>query len=335
MESITRQKPLFPGLSILDVPNDIFLCIFDSLDLHDLFILSQTHPRFRNLIKKSVSEWIADVCSLPSNDRLRFWTGLGYTLPDHYVCEGCCRLHRHGIPHQDLGSVFQPQNSGTRHERPTYNPNMIFRGKIDPHVYRHADIQIALKCHMRGLFENQLYKRVMELRRDRFQPGYLYTGNLWSWKSIPKIVSGRFLVAREVKIDAGVGGALLSLHNSIRDRSLLGHATVVQLILLSPSRETCIAFEFGATTGLTEPRWISAGGCMFSVRQIMTPVVQPYTTTLVRCEECMKEDTRMLKAVFRVGLGFQERTACVKLLNQSFRHCASAGMIIRDVVISR
>ncbi|KAL3302156.1 hypothetical protein RB213_002865 [Colletotrichum asianum] len=206
MESITRQKPLFPGLSILDVPNDIFLCIFDSLDLHDLFILSQTHPRFRNLIKKSVSEWIADVCSLPSNDRLRFWTGLGYTLPDHYVCEGCCRLHRHGIPHQDLGSVFQPQNSGTRHERPTYNPNMIFRGKIDPHVYRHADIQIALKCHMRGLFENQLYKRVMELRRDRFQPGYLYTGNLWSWKSIPKIVSGRFLIAREVKIDAGVGG---------------------------------------------------------------------------------------------------------------------------------
>ncbi|KAH9228745.1 hypothetical protein K456DRAFT_41115 [Colletotrichum gloeosporioides 23] len=315
MESITRQKPLFSGLSILDVPNDVFLCIFDSLDLHNLFILSQTHPRFRNLIKKSVSEWIADFYSLPSNDIFRFWTGLGYTLPDHYVCEGCCRLHRYGIPHQDLGSVFQPQNGGTRHVLPTYNPNKIFGGKIDPHVYCHADIQIALKCHMRGLFENQRYKRVMEPRRDSFQPGYIYTGDLWAWESIPKIVSGRFLVAREVKIDARVGSALLNPHNSVRDRSLPGHATVFQLIFLSPSMETRIAFEFGATTGLTEPQWISAGGCMFSVRQIMTPVVRPYTTTLVRCEECMKEDIRMLKAVSRVGFGFQERTTCVKLLN--------------------
>ncbi|KAF3808623.1 hypothetical protein GCG54_00006489 [Colletotrichum gloeosporioides] len=140
---------------------------------------------------------------LPLNERYRFWTVLGYTRPDHYVCEDCCRLHRFGIRHRYFGPVAQPRNSGRPYQLPSCNPAKTTSANIDTHAYRHADIQIALKCHMRGLFDNQLYKRAMETRRDRFQPDYLPLGNLWAVKeSVPKIVRGRFLVARELKNNA-------------------------------------------------------------------------------------------------------------------------------------
>ncbi|KAK1839552.1 hypothetical protein CCHR01_17834 [Colletotrichum chrysophilum] len=276
MESTIRQEPSFPGLSVLDVPNDILLCIFDFLDLHDLFILSRTNQFFRNLTKRSVRIWNADVCSLPLNERYRFWTVLGYTRPDHYVCEDCCRLHRFGIRHRYFGPVAQPRNSGRPYQLPSCNPNKTSSANIDTHAYRHADIQIALKCHMRGLFENQLYKRVMETRRDRFQPDYLPLGNLWAVKeSVPKIVRGRFLVARELKNNLRISSVPSFPQRGIRDASLLDHVTAVQLILLSPSRVDRRAFEFGATTGPTEPRWISAGGYMSAVRPMMTRLVRP------------------------------------------------------------
>ncbi|KAJ4257341.1 hypothetical protein NW762_008459 [Fusarium torreyae] len=75
---------------VLDVPAEIVLLIVDHLDLHDLFFLSQTSRRLRSISKRN---WVSKLGEMPVEDKLKFWYGLAYVLPDYWACRTCCRLH--------------------------------------------------------------------------------------------------------------------------------------------------------------------------------------------------------------------------------------------------
>lgn len=75
---------------ILQIPFDILLLIVDNLALHDRFLLSHTCKTFRRI---TFQHWDIEISHLSLYDKVEFWAGLAYTLPNHWICPQCCKLH--------------------------------------------------------------------------------------------------------------------------------------------------------------------------------------------------------------------------------------------------
>lgn len=82
--------PEAPCPPMLNVPNEILMTIIDHLNLHDQFLLSQTCTATRKLTHRN---WELDLQGLSRAEQIKFWTGLAYVLPNHWVCGPCGKLH--------------------------------------------------------------------------------------------------------------------------------------------------------------------------------------------------------------------------------------------------
>lgn len=185
-------------LMILDLPDEIWLLVMDNLDLHHLFALSHVNRRARRLAYR---DWLPTISQLWPRQRLDFWTGLAFLYQDHWVCAICNEMHP---IRESNGSGPHPCLSRRQNRRFFFEKRDSFgkRTESDAHFVFHSDIQLALKRHARGIYDDDVMARVLkphdhscsmtinQLRTPARHDLPLKTGHHIS----PKIVGGRFLV---------------------------------------------------------------------------------------------------------------------------------------------
>ncbi|TDZ32642.1 hypothetical protein C8035_v011053 [Colletotrichum spinosum] len=176
------QKPTTS--SFLRLPTEILCIILDCLELHDQFILGQACKELRAVIQR---DWTLMFDRLPSVKKQAFLTGLAFTMPNHWACGLCHKLHhinKHDIP------GAKPYNGCPYDER----------GAKFAYVYevRERYVQLALK-----------FKRLEAVNQD-------YLGKIMSpftykldfitrpiskhFKASPKVTTERFLLHTRLKL---------------------------------------------------------------------------------------------------------------------------------------
>ena len=175
-------------LCFLALPLDIIHLISTRLELHDRFFLSQTCRALRVLFRENWKE----VDGLSYADRMRFWTGLAYVLPRHWVCSACCELH--------------PMDPKDTPRRPAYeclnrlNEPLCFR-------YLHHHVQLALKIHRLGGHNHQRYLSALMATVSHQQVrGCLKATHTFR----PKIVHERFILFEEWTFKVPPGHAAIA-----------------------------------------------------------------------------------------------------------------------------
>lgn len=173
-----RTSKHLPKTHILDLPAEVILLITDQLDRHDQFFLSQTCRPLRRLVG---CDWEREMDRLSMAEKLDFWTGLAYNLPDRWACADCCRLHA-------VDSSDTP-----RAPRAPCHPHLS-RGIGKHYSIQHYHIQLALKYHRLGKSHQKQLGRLMAPYASHSSLGSTLKK---AYTAEPKIVNGRFVLREE------------------------------------------------------------------------------------------------------------------------------------------
>lgn len=173
-----------PG--ILRLPTETILKVIDHLELHDLFILSQTCKALRALAWR---DWDLALDQMHSILRTDFLTGIAYVRPNEWVCERCGRLH--AINKRDVPcSEWRIRNCLP----PCYLETGIKCGPVYELRYNH--VQMALKLTRMGNVNRRYLEHIMRPYSDERDSNFCSELFLRT-RAIPKIVAERFLLHAE------------------------------------------------------------------------------------------------------------------------------------------
>lgn len=180
------HNQMSPSAAILQLSPDIFLLILKYLALHDKFLLSHTCTVFRRCTHH---DWDSEISQLSSSDRVGFWAGLAYTLPDYWTCPKCCKLHL--INTSDVPATLKRQQLVPCQAD-------LSRG-IGTEMYsiHHHHIQFALKLSRLGKHQQYLgalMKPYTDMRISSLSP---LTD---SYTAEPKIFKKQFILREEWNI---------------------------------------------------------------------------------------------------------------------------------------
>lgn len=168
-------------VALLQLPVEILLLIADNLDLHDKFHISQTCQALRQI---TLRDWKTELLQLSFDDKLTFWTGVAYTLPRHWVCPKCCKLH--------LGKM-----SDTPIIRKHCLPCGVKQCKKRVHKgykIQHHHIQLALKLSRLG----NKYRYYLAALMKTYYTGQSSTfPNSTEYTAEPRIINGRFILREQ------------------------------------------------------------------------------------------------------------------------------------------
>ncbi|KAK7422414.1 hypothetical protein QQX98_001693 [Neonectria punicea] len=137
--------------------------------------------------------WKQELDSLPAADRINFWTGLAYTMPNAWVCARCCKLHLIYMKASDI-APDTPQSrswlsSSTCYaDRPALSQYGYFGYSEAYYEVRHRHVQLALKHSRLGIKGRHLQ---MLLAQWQSKPSQFNKNLHWAQ---PKIVDDRFLL---------------------------------------------------------------------------------------------------------------------------------------------
>ncbi|KAL7967063.1 hypothetical protein HDV63DRAFT_396687 [Trichoderma sp. SZMC 28014] len=168
--------PAAPTPPILELPDELVLCIANHLAPYDQFLLSRTCRTMRRLLSR---DWNAYLRSRTPSERNEFLVAVAFGMPNHWACENCGQLH--GIDLRDLPSkktlphCVQPTNNGAR-SWAGYNLE-----------YHH--IQLALKLSDRGINEDYLQSLLSARRFTSYRSEMTI-----SYTARPRIAQGHFLL---------------------------------------------------------------------------------------------------------------------------------------------
>lgn len=175
--------------AILQIPFDILILIVDKLALHDKFLLSHTCKAFRSI---TFQHWDNKISRLSLHDKIKFWDGLAYTLPSHWVCPQCCQLHRINTwdspsMHRIIREVYQIVPC---------NVDLSRRIGRETYSIHHYHIQLALKLSRLGNTQHKYLAALMVPFIDKrlsIRLGPLRD----SYAAEPRIVNGQFTLREE------------------------------------------------------------------------------------------------------------------------------------------
>ncbi|KAL7791043.1 hypothetical protein V8C37DRAFT_383316 [Trichoderma ceciliae] len=191
--------------AILQLPLDIISLVIDNLDLHDKFLLSHTCKAFRQITTSQ--GWDMKISRLPFNDRFGFLVGLAYTLPSHWACPKCCKLHR--INTLDTPTAFNKPGSqmAMRKSCVPCGVDLTRRIKVGAYSIQHYHIQFALKLSRLGnIYHRQYLAKLMDT--------YTYTRTLTYapftqyYTAEPRIIDQQFFLRQEWNINKKENTAL-------------------------------------------------------------------------------------------------------------------------------
>lgn len=171
-----EPAPAAPKCPILELPDELVLCIVDQLATYDQFLLSQTCRTMKRLLSR---DWNAYLRYRTPSERNEFLIAVAYGMPNHWACENCGRLH--GIDQRDLPSqkrlpcCVQPTDNGARLWARYY--------------LEHHHIQLALKLSGRGVNEDYL-QSLLAARSFTSHRSEMIV----SYTARPRIVQGHFLL---------------------------------------------------------------------------------------------------------------------------------------------
>lgn len=183
--------------AILQLPLDALLLIADHLALHDKFLLSHT---CKTLWQALSQDWDVALSRLSFKDRMAFWVGLAYTLPNYQVCPNCCRLHP--INTSDVPAAIRAIKN--RHI-PCISGSS--RGiLIAVYSVQHYHIQSALKLSRLGnIHQNYLAALMKPYKRTG---GFLLPPLTDSYAAEPRLINNRFILHEEWKRTNNTSNAL-------------------------------------------------------------------------------------------------------------------------------
>ncbi|TDZ19314.1 hypothetical protein Cob_v007639 [Colletotrichum orbiculare MAFF 240422] len=172
--------------SILRLPNELILEVLDHLELHDLFILSQTCRALRALAWR---DWNLALGRMPSTRRAHFLPGIAFVRPNDWVCGRCGRLH--AVDKRDVPwSGWHIRGSLP----PCYRETGIKCGYV--YELRFAHVQMAIKLSRMGNVNQTYLGRIMKPYSDE-RDSSVYSTLLLHTRAAPKIVAERFLLHAE------------------------------------------------------------------------------------------------------------------------------------------
>lgn len=161
---------------ILELPDELVLCIVDHLAIYDQFLLSHTCRTMQRLLFR---DWNAYLRSRTPAERNDFLIAVAYGMPNHWACENCGRLH--GIDRLD----FPSQKKLPRCVRPTNNGARLWAR----YYLEYHHIQLALKLSGRGVNESYLQSLLTARHFTSYRVEMTIT-----YIAMPKIVQGHFLL---------------------------------------------------------------------------------------------------------------------------------------------
>lgn len=179
IHSRTRRNAAAPAApapaAILLLPEEILTLVIHQLALHDKLLLSRTCTTMRRLAS---CEWRVELDRYSISEKLGFWTGLAYVLPDYFICAGCYCPHRidtSDVPSRSLLSCC-PDRTLT---------------KKTAYALEHHHVQLALKYHRLGNSHQGYLKALMaSYTSARYPLTLIYTAQ-------PRIVLNRFLLKEQ------------------------------------------------------------------------------------------------------------------------------------------
>lgn len=223
------------GAPLLELPLDVFFCITDELPLHAKALLSQTCRVLRLTLPPH--DLRDKLRRIPRSQRMAFYAGLAYTLPDYLACLRCCRLHRVDV--RDIPFRADYTRRDCPHARIcTYHS---FHSSWHHYNLVHNHVQLALK------YARQPSTRYAAYLSDLVAPYYTYGKRddiLIVSCGLPKIVGGRFLYERAV-VFKHLHGGRIDCHDVRQEHStfLCKHQTVCIVV----ERGAILAFRSGWT----------------------------------------------------------------------------------------
>jgi hypothetical protein len=170
---------------LLELPDELILCITGHLAPHDKFLLSQTCRAMQRLASRDWNEYL---CSRTPSERNEFFVALAHGTPNHWACENCGRLH--AIDRFDL-----PSN---RRLPPCVQPTDIGARVWANYYLEHHHIQLALKLSGRKINRSYLKKLLITHHYSTTSPDLTI-----SYLARPKIVEGHFLLCEKIAVGGG------------------------------------------------------------------------------------------------------------------------------------
>nr|WOD46425.1 hypothetical protein [Trichoderma atroviride] len=167
--------PAVAKCPILELPDELVLCITDHLAAHDQFLLSQTCRTMKRLASRDWNEYVR---SRSPSDRNKFLIGVAFGSPYHWACENCGRLHV--IDPHDLPSE--------RSLRPCVRSTDYGARTWARYYLEHHHVQLALKLSGRGVNGDHLEGILTAHHYATIGPGMPMT-----YSARPRIVEGHFL----------------------------------------------------------------------------------------------------------------------------------------------
>ncbi|KAF6809882.1 f-box domain containing protein [Colletotrichum musicola] len=179
-------------VGILRLPKEMILEVIDHLELHDLFILSQTCKALRALAWR---DWDLALDQMRSIQRTDFLTGIAYVRPNNWACRRCSKLH----------AVNERDVPYTEWHIRGYLPSCchetgIYCGPFYELRYNH--VQMALKLGRMGNVNRRYLDHIMKPYSDE-RKSNIHPKLLLHTRAIPKIVAERFLLHAEYKYRDG------------------------------------------------------------------------------------------------------------------------------------
>jgi len=207
---------------ILRIPPDVLAVMDGHFIWSDRFHLSQTCRALRSYWGGS---WIERVGDMPEEDKLEFWFGIAYNLPNYWVCNRCCDIH--GLRTRDTPKRPRTYDCRRKMERISY----VWGYLIDQ---RH--IQLALKYY-RLENTNPRYSRYLaRLLASRTAREWFYCPDVSSPHSSrldlhyePRVVNGQFILSKTSTFSAK-WWSLKSLHVGRWNHFLCPHERLLPTI---------------------------------------------------------------------------------------------------------
>lgn len=178
-----------PKAAILQFPFEILLLIIDNLALHDKFLLSHTCKAFRRI---TFQQWNIEISHLSLHDKIKFWSGLAYTLPSHWVCPKCCKLHL--INTWDLPKI--PWIIRQSEQLVPCKVDLSRRICIETYSIHHYHIQLALKLSRLGNIQQQYLAALMTPYRNT-RLSFTLSPLRESYTAEPRIINKQFILREE------------------------------------------------------------------------------------------------------------------------------------------
>ncbi|EHK45370.1 hypothetical protein TRIATDRAFT_274861 [Trichoderma atroviride IMI 206040] len=166
---------------ILELPDELVLCITDHLAAHDQFLLSQTCRTMQRLASRDWNEYVR---SRSPPERNEFLIGVAFGAPYHWACETCGRLHV--VDPHDLPSE--------RRLRPCVRPTDYGARTWARYYLEHHHIQLALKLSGRESNRDHL-ERLLTTHH------YATSSRMpMTYSASPRIVEGHFLLYEKIVV---------------------------------------------------------------------------------------------------------------------------------------